>query len=251
MKKIITLAMVSLLCASVSAQEYRVVGRHGNKVDISKDDVFYRPQPQQQPMFIDNDVTFVDGYDDVIIDEQVVENKLVKHQKTVNYYHVNEVKENHYYIDNTPRYVPRARRTYSTQRVVTTPRVVNSGYRQVEPIYDDGYYSLNAQQDNKWFFFFQFNSSYLTNREELGHLIDYAKSNPYSSLYIDSYADAETGTEEQNMTISKRRADTIINFLLNEGVDRSRLFVKNHGCVNQVYNTNNLNRCVTVKVVNK
>lgn len=239
MKRIITLAMVSLLCAStISAQEYRVVGRHGNKVDVSKDDVFYR----QQQTYNYDDRLFISDYDDVIVDEQIVENKLVKHQKTVNYYHVNEVKENHYYIDNTQRHVPQTRKPYNSQRT--------SSYRQVEPLYDD-YYGFDTLNDNKWFFFFQFNSSYLTNREELGHLIDYAKSNPYSLLYIDSYADAETGTIEQNMSISIKRANTIINVLLNEGIDRSRLFVQNHGCVNQPFNTNNLNRCVTVKLINR
>ena len=96
-------------------------------------------------------------------------------------------------------------------------------------------------------FYFQINSDYLTNTSEIGHLIEYAKRNQYSQLYIDAYSDRDTGDEQYNMELSKRRADRIVGILLTEGINPDRLNIKYHGSVNQIYRTNNLNRCVTVK----
>jgi len=126
------------------------------------------------------------------------------------------------------------------------PRRVTSSYAHTKTYEKHKYICLEGSDDDKWFFFFRLNSDYLTNREELGHLIDYARTNPYSSFYIDAYADAETGDYETNMRISQMRANAIISVLLREGVSRNRLFVQHHGSVSQPYKTNNLNRCVTV-----
>ena len=237
MKKIITLAIASLLTISADAQRvgrstyddvYPECGRHYDKIE--------------------------EVYDDV-------SNKLVVHKKRENVYHVyGEVEEVHY--DACGNYVGRSVRkgtpvvrttVVPTRRVVQTTRVVQPRTYSYEPVeqYGKTQYSCLGDNDDKWFFFFQFNSDYLTNREELGHLIDYAVSNPYANLYIDAYADADTGTYETNMNISRARANRIIEVLINEGINRKRLFVNCHGSISQPYNTNNLNRCVTVSTTAK
>ena len=75
-------------------------------------------------------------YDNVIEDEQVVQNTLVKHQKTINYYHVNETRENHYYLDNgLPHY-------YLHQRA--------NNYRKRPTTYREPYYSSPKQSKYRY-----------------------------------------------------------------------------------------------------
>lgn len=237
MKKSLLFALALFAAMSASAQReyqdgvYTIIGQRGNKVDVTKGGRCQQPQ-----YYIEDNTQCINSYDDVIETESSVKNVLVKDYQTINYYHENVVKENHYYVNNRPVY-----HRATPRRVI--PRESYSNYEPVQSFN----YNHQVSDGNKWFFFFQFNSDYITNREELGHLIDYAKSNPYTSLYIDSYADAETGTLAQNESISKRRASAVINFLLREGISIDRLYVKHHGCINQPYSTNNLNRCVTVK----
>jgi len=242
MKKSLLFALALGAVLSANAQReyqdgvYTVVGQRGNKIDVTKG----RCQTQQPQFYIEDNTQCFNGYDDVIENESSVKNVLVKDYQTINYYHENVVKENHYYVSNRPVY----RRTAPRSSISVEGRYT---YRRPVESFND-YQQLS--DDNKWFFFFQLNSDFLTNSEELGHLIDYALSNPRCKLYIDSYADALTGSESYNMEISQRRANTVINYLIREGVNRNRLFVKCHGCVSQPYNNNNLNRCVTVKTSN-
>ena len=192
----------------------------------------------------------IDKYDEVeeVCDEVV--NKLVIHNVVKNVYHVNgRVEENHYTLSGRPvgyiGRVPRPIRHYS-QRAVVIPTRSRVSYEPVQTFDNIQYNSVSECCDNKWVFFFQINSDYLTNKEELGHLIDYAKSNPSSVFYIDAYADIETGGYDTNLRISKMRANAVIGFLIREGVNKNRLFVNYHGSTDQPYRTNNLNRCVTV-----
>ena len=242
MKKSLLFALALGAVFSANAQgEYRddvytVVGQHGNRIDVQKGRC-QQPQPRQPQFYIEDNTQVINGYDDVIENESSVKNVLVRDYQTINYYHENVVKEVHHYPNGTPAYrraAPRRAIPIEQQQTNYEPVQSFNNYQQVS----DG---------SKWFFFFQLNSDFLTNQEEIGHLIDYALSNPRCKLYIDSYADALTGSESYNMDISQRRANTIINILIREGVNRNRLFVKCHGCINQPYNTNNLNRCVTVK----
>ena len=195
-------------------------------------------------------------FDEVIDEVSTVKNVLVRNKEVVNYYHDNVVVENHYNMNGRAvgyaRYTPRRPMNHSTrQRVVVPRRVTSSSYAPVHTYKQPQYTYLDGEGDGKWFFFFQLNSDYLTNREELGHLIDYANAHPYSSFYIDAYADAETGGYEANMRISQMRANAIISVLLKEGISKNRLFVQHHGSVKQPYRTNNLNRCVTVSTSSK
>ena len=191
----------------------------------------------------------VTQFDEVVEGTASVKNVLVRNKEVVNYYHDNVVVENHYNINGRPvgyaRYAPRRQMHYPSRKVII-PRRSASHYTPVECYEQPQYTCLGNDNNNKWFFFFQFNSDFLTNREELGHLIDYAKTNPYTYFYVDAYADAETGGYDANMRISQMRANTIISVLLREGISRNRIFVQHHGSVSQPYRTNNLNRCVTV-----
>lgn len=233
---ILTLALMA--CISVNAQrEYRVCN-----------DDLYLSETQN---------CRVDGYDEVEEVYDVETKKLVIHKNVKNVYHVYEPAVERHYTISQPltsrrRCVSQTRPRYRNRcNVVTVPRRVYSSYTPIQDCYDEQYTCLSEYNENKWFFYFQLNSNYLTNREELGHLIDYAKSNPCSVFYIDAYADAETGGYDVNMRISKMRANAIISVLLNEGIERNRLFVQHHGSVSQPYKTNNLNRCVTVTVGNR
>lgn len=242
MKKNIILLLVLMFAANVNAQrEYRVVGQRGNKVEVSRCDDVYVGTP-----IVEQRCETADGvvFDRVVNEAQSCENVLVKEQKVVNYYHMTEEVENHYYISNAP--VVRSNPPV-VRRDLPKPRqggyVDSRGYHK----YTDnrGYTGVSTKDD--WYFYFQINSDYLTNTSEIGHLIEYAKRNQYSQLYIDAYSDRDTGDEQYNMELSKRRADRIVGILLTEGINPDRLNIKYHGSVNQIYRTNNLNRCVTVK----
>jgi hypothetical protein len=215
------------------------------QVDYRQCDNLYPPQ---------NDNGCVSRFDDVVDEVSTVRNVLVRNKEVVNYYHDNVVVENHYNISRRPigyaRYFPR-RYGYCPTRYVTIVPRENIYYVPTRTDRNSQYISVGAKCDNKWFFFFDLNSSFLKNKEEIGHLIDYAKSNPYSVFYIDAYADVETGDYNTNIQISQMRANTIINILLGEGISNKRLFVQYHGSVTQPYRTNNLNRCVTVSTTSK
>ena len=194
----------------------------------------------------------ISQFDEVVDEVSTVKNVLVRNKEVINYWHDKVVEENHYNVNGRvvgyARYSPRRSVSHATSNRVVIPRRVTatSSYAPVQTYEQPQYTCLDSEGDGKWFFFFQLNSDFLTNREELGHLIDYARTNPYSTFYIDAYADAGTGGYETNMRISQMRANAIISVLLREGVSKNRLFVQHHGSVNQPYRTNNLNRCVTV-----
>ena len=193
------------------------------------------------------------AYDKVISMDDEVTNTLVVHNRVENVYHINSVEQRHYVINgvqtrklrrggvNRIRYLPR-RRVLIPSNEYYEPTMQ---YQQVQPQYSC------VGDNNKWFFYFQLNSDFLADKSELGHLIDFAKNNSFTSLYIDAYADSNTGNYSVNMQISQARANTIVNILLREGITSDRLFVQCHGSVVQPYNTNNLNRCVTVVAKNR
>lgn len=182
--------------------------------------------------FAQDDVYF----DDVIEHNTVTKNILVEENEVINYYHKKNVKVNHYSYSE-PTVAPRCSRPVYRQ-----PATCN-GYRRVEQP-QANYQSVS--RSNKWAFFFDFNSAYLNNKEELGRLIDHVK---YScdNIYIDAYGDEGTGDYYSNEEIAKRRANTIVSYLTREGIDPGRMYVRYLGCTRQPYGNNNLNRCVIVK----
>jgi outer membrane protein OmpA-like peptidoglycan-associated protein len=183
--------------------------------------------------FAQDDVYF----DDVIERNTITKNILVEENEVVNYYHRKNVKVNHYFYSEPTR-VPRCSRS-----VYRKPSTCN-GYRRVEPQVNN---YQPVTRSNKWTFFFDFNSAYLNNKEELSHLIDHAKYGS-GNIYIDAYGDEATGDFYSNEEVAKRRANTIVNYLIKEGIDPGRMYVRYLGCTRQPYGNNNLNRCVIVKI---
>ena len=183
--------------------------------------------------FAQDDVYF----DDVIEHNTVRKNILVEENEVINYYHKKNVKVNHYF------YSEPSRKSRCSRPVYRQSATCND-YRRVEPQTNN--YKPVAR-GNKWTFFFDFNSAYLNNKEELGRLIDHAKYGS-GNIYIDAYGDEATGDFYSNEDVAKRRANTIVSYLIREGIDPGRMYVRYLGCTRQPYGNNSLNRCVIVKV---
>jgi OOP family OmpA-OmpF porin len=65
--------------------------------------------------------------------------------------------------------------------------------------------------------------------DEVGRVGDFMKKYPDTTAVIEGYTD-EVGSDEYNMQLSQRRAESVVNYLVNEfGIDRSRLSAKGYG----------------------
>lgn len=81
------------------------------------------------------------------------------------------------------------------------------------------------------------------------NVAEYLKANPDVKLYVDGYADKDTGSNRYNMTLSERRCKAVVKILTEEyGIAANRLETKAFGCDEQPYNTNNWNRIVLFRV---
>jgi len=72
--------------------------------------------------------------------------------------------------------------------------------------------------------------------EVLAKAIDALKKNPALLLEVQSHTDATAG-DEYNMDLSQKRANTVVDYLVNKGIDKNRLTAKGFG-ESQI-----LNRC--------
>ena len=194
---------------------------------FAQDDVYYGPQGRVH-------------FDEVIQHNTVKKNVLVEENEVIVYHHKKNVKEKHLFYSE-PRKVRCSSRPAYVSRVRATEPC--GDYRRVEQVRSN----VNARNADKWLFFFDFNSSIIKNKEELGHLIDHVKYNG-GNIYIDAYGDEETGDFYSNEEIAKRRANSLVNYLIREGIDPGRMYVRYIGCTQQPYGNNNLNRCVIVKI---
>ncbi len=80
------------------------------------------------------------------------------------------------------------------------------------------------------YLFFDFNKSNLTeeNRLKLERLYRLIHKNAIYSLEADGYAD-QSGSDAYNLKLSKRRAETAVNYLINKGLPQGRINVVAHG----------------------
>lgn len=72
--------------------------------------------------------------------------------------------------------------------------------------------------------------------------------NSNSNIILTGYSDAETGSKEWNKQLSNLRAETIKNFLVENGIDESRITIIPKGSEEQLFNENNINRVVIVDI---
>lgn len=79
-------------------------------------------------------------------------------------------------------------------------------------------------EDNKYALFFRFDESNLDNQtiEDLDKIIEYLKGESDLSIVLKSYADTR-GTEDYNILLSERRAKAVIGYMIDNGIDASRI----------------------------
>ena len=69
-------------------------------------------------------------------------------------------------------------------------------------------------------------------------------------IMVTGYADKETGSAERNMQLSKERAESVMTYLVNNGIDATRITTEWVGDTEQAFATPDtplVNRCVTLK----
>ncbi len=78
--------------------------------------------------------------------------------------------------------------------------------------------------------FFEFGSAVIQkySETELNKVVEFMKQNPQMKVEISGHTD-NIGTYEQNMTLSKQRADAVANYLINHGISADRLVTKGYG----------------------
>jgi peptidoglycan-associated lipoprotein len=59
-------------------------------------------------------------------------------------------------------------------------------------------------------------------------MVAWLKANPNWLLLIEGYTD-DRGTKEQNLTVSERRARSVMSFLVSKGVAPDRISIASHG----------------------
>jgi peptidoglycan-associated lipoprotein len=78
--------------------------------------------------------------------------------------------------------------------------------------------------------YFAFDSSSLSDqaREILDKTADYLRTNPELSMTVEGHCD-ERGTEAYNLALGERRAESVKTFLVDMGIDTSRLKTVSYG----------------------
>jgi len=94
---------------------------------------------------------------------------------------------------------------------------------------------------------FTINSSRISNEEMVNvyNIAEWMKANPEANVTISGYADADTGSSNYNMALSKRRAEAVRTALVDKyGINPDRLSIQAEGSDVQPYDVNNWNRIV-------
>lgn len=94
---------------------------------------------------------------------------------------------------------------------------------------------------------FKINSARISKEEMVNVYIisQWMKANSNAKVCVDGYADKDTGTSAYNMTLSQKRAQAVVDALVNEyGIDPSRLTIRAFGSDEQPLPENNWNRIV-------
>lgn len=94
---------------------------------------------------------------------------------------------------------------------------------------------------------FKINSARIS-KEEMANVYlisKWMKENPNENVVVEGYADKNTGTSEYNQKLSQRRAQAVVDALVNDyGIDADRLTIDAFGSSQQPMPENNWNRIV-------
>lgn len=89
---------------------------------------------------------------------------------------------------------------------------------------------------------FTINSAVITPEEQVNvyNMAEYLKANPSQNVVVCGYADKDTGTAEYNMELSQKRAQAVVDELVNTyGINPNRLSIQYNGSDSQPYPANN------------
>ena len=89
---------------------------------------------------------------------------------------------------------------------------------------------------------FTINSAKITPEEQVNvyNMAEYLKANPNQNVVVAGYADKDTGTAEYNMELSQKRAQAVVDELVNTyGINANRLSIQYNGSDSQPYPANN------------
>lgn len=98
--------------------------------------------------------------------------------------------------------------------------------------------------------FFKINCAELSDQAKatLQLVANTMKESPQGTVFtIVGHADPKTGTPEFNQALSERRAETVYNYLVEQGVNKSCLKWKGVGATDSIFPMNNTNRVVIVE----
>ena len=87
---------------------------------------------------------------------------------------------------------------------------------------------------------------------ELQKLVSFLKNNPQLEVEVQGHTD-NTGNTEKNQVLSEKRAKSVVDFLVENGIDKNRLQAKGFGeqkpvATNETEEGRKLNRRTTVKI---
>ena len=97
--------------------------------------------------------------------------------------------------------------------------------------------------------YFDLGSSKLSAREQ-AHLEYFANNvvNGDTKLFVNGYADKQTGSSKFNQTLSEKRVKTVVDFLTKAGANENNIETAAHGSSVQPFDTAVKNRVVTIEV---
>lgn len=94
--------------------------------------------------------------------------------------------------------------------------------------------------------YFQIGSSSIKKNEDakLAHLAEWMKNNPDYTVKVVGYSDKETGTASGNLKLSEKRAQKVVERLIDLGVEKSKIESEHKGDTVQPFHHNDNNRVV-------
>lgn len=218
MRKYIFLFIALILCLGANAQ--RSVEPYGRSHVMVYDDAYCRNSVK-----VDEPTPCRECGDEVVetIREKIIP---VEDIERITYVHYTKTEVRHVYADgecrsNRSQYEP----TYQYEQSMTPP-IWNINF------------NINSAE---------FSNGAMTN---LINVAKYCMSNNNICLHVLGYADRMTGTNEYNYSLSKIRADKVVNELVSMGVNRNLIYITYNGDRVQPYPfENDWNRCVRIKVL--